>query len=245
MILALLISGVAAFVTFAISPGVKIFNSISVYGEYKPSGEFVTSGHLLRGNEYFNPHSISNIFIKKTNDLKFTFKYEYFTFFEVDAGLSYFKADNLPYYMNSVLSGRFDVGLASAKNYSGFIDLLFHEGPNGTFYGSAVYSDTKDLNNNYIPYSPKITVNFSYGFQFDFGMYAEPKVYINSDSFADLANTLKIDSNINLGFKLAYKFARNFLLNVELFNLMDRKNFKWYGYQQPPLDLLAGLTYKW
>lgn len=238
-------SGAKDYVAPYISAALKPSNFVSLYGEYKPSAEFVTSGYLLRGNEYFNPQAITNIFVKKTNDLKFTFKYEYYTFFEVDAGFTYFKADNLPYYMNSIQSGSFDVGQAAAENYSVFIDLLFHQGPNGTFYGSAVYSDTKDLNNKYIPYSPKLKVNISYGFQFGFGLYAEPKVYINSESFADLANTLKIDSNINLGLKLAYKFAPNFSLNAELFNLIDRKNFKWYGYQQPPLDLLAGLTYKW
>ena len=97
----------------------------------------------------------------------------------------------------------------------------------------------------WIPYIPRIKATLSYGYHFNFGFYFEPKLYYYSESYADISNLKKIDPYIDLGVKFAYKFGNNFSLNGELSNLIDKKNYKWYGYREAPLDFVAGFTYKW
>ena len=242
------------------SAALKLNDFISLYGEYNPTAEFLSAGELLEANKYFSliqyynspraspfqpPLYFSNSFVKKTSAFNAVLKFQYFKYYEIDAGIKYFNADNLSFFVSSAQSGMFDVNFTGAKNYSMFVNLLFHQGPFGVFYGTAEYNDTKDNSSNQIPYSPKFKATLSYGYNFKFGFYFEPRLYYYSESYADVSNLKKIDSYIDLGAKFAYKFGRNFSLNVELSNLVDRKNYKWYGYREAPLDLIAGFTYKW
>ena len=227
------------------SAALKLNNFISLYGEYNPSSEFFGQGDFLEQNRYFNPQIFANAFVKRTSAFNAAVKFQYFKYYEIDAGVSYFKADNLPFFVSSAQPGMFDVNFTSAKNYSMFVNLLFHQGPHGVFYGTAKYNDTKDNSLNQIPYTPKFKATLSYGYNFKFGFYFEPRLYYYSDSYADVNNLKKIDAYIDLGAKFAYKFGKNFSLNVELSNLIDRKNYKWYGYREAPLDLVAGFTYEW
>ncbi|HKI77899.1 MAG TPA: hypothetical protein VKA26_05110 [Ignavibacteriaceae bacterium] len=238
-------SGSSNYLSPYASAALKINDFISLYGELDPHAEFVGSGLLLSQNMYFNTQNFANTFVKKTSDLDVSIKYEYFKYFEIDVGAKYFRATNLPYFVNSAQPGRFDVNFSSAKSYGGYINFLFHPGPAGMFYASIDYNDTKDLNGNYIPYNPKLIGSAHYSYNFGSKLYAEPKIFFSSQSYADLNNTIKVDSFINLGIKFLYKFVPNFSLSVELSNLLDRKNYKWMGYKESPLDFFAGFTYKW
>jgi outer membrane receptor protein involved in Fe transport len=151
----------------------------------------------------------------------------------------------MPYFVNSIISGQFDVNFSPARTYNFYTNILFHLGPGGEFYGSAEYNDVKNLNGNVIPYQPKIKASVSYGYNFDFGLYAEPKIYFNSESYADAINSVKTNPFVNLAIKFGYKFVPNFSINAEISNILDRKNIHWNGYREAPLDLMAGFTYKW
>ncbi len=223
----------------------KVNDFVSLYGEFNPSAEFLGQGDFLVQNMYYNPQVFPNAFIKKTSAFTGSLKFQYFKYYEIDAGIKYFKADNLPFFMNSASSGMFDVNFTGATNYSVYANFLFHNGPYGVFYATADYNDLKDNSGNTIPYSPKMKTTVAYGYNFDFGFSVQPKLDFYSQSYADLDNLIKLDPYIDLGVKIAYKFGSNFSLNVELSNLVDRKNYKWYGYREAPLDLVAGFTYKW
>lgn len=227
------------------SATLKLNDFVSLYGEYNPSAEFFGQGDFLEQNKYFNPQIFINAFVKKTSAFDAAIKFEYYKYYEIDAGIKYFKADNLPFFVNSAQSGMFDVNFTGTKNYSAFVNLLFHKGPFGVFYATAEYNDTKDNSSNQIPYNPKIKATISYGYNFSFGFYFEPKLYYFSESYTDIANMKKLNSYIDLGVKFAYKFGKNFLLKAELSNLLDRENYNWFGYKEAPLDFFVGFTYKW
>ncbi|MGA7839151.1 MAG: hypothetical protein WB996_14360 [Ignavibacteriaceae bacterium] len=228
-----------------VSAGIKLNDFVSFFTEYRPGGKFYGLGGFLEENRYFNPQNLICAFVKNTVDLNAVLKYQYFTYFEIDAGIKYVKSDNMPYFVNSITSGQFDVNFSPAREYNFYTNILFHLGPGGEFYGSAEYNDVKNLNGNVIPYQPKIKASISYGYNFDFGLYTEPKIYFNSETYADADNSVKIDRFINLAIKFGYKFVPNFSLNAEISNILDRKNVQWNGYREAPLDLMAGFTYKW
>ena len=223
----------------------KLNNFISLYGEYNPSAEFLGQGDFLEQNKYYNPQIFPNAFVKKTSAFKAAIKYQYYKYYEIDAGIKYFNADNLPFFVTSARPGLFDVNFTEAKDYSGFVNFLFHNGPYGVFYATIEYNYLRSSSGNVIPYSPKFNATMSYGYNFGFGLYFEPKLFFASESYTDINNVNKLNSYIDLGAKFAYKFGNNFSLNVELSNLADKKNYKWNGYRDAPLDLLAGFTYKW
>ena len=43
-----------------------------------------------------------------------------------------------------------------------------------------------------------------------------------SDRFTDIPNTTKLSSFFNLGFKLTYKLQETFILNIQMYNLLNR-----------------------
>lgn len=238
-------SGSLNYIAPYASAAFQLNDFVSIFGEYNPSAEFFGQGEFLTQNRYFNPHNFINAFVQKTSAFDAALKYEYYKYFEIDAGVKYFRADNLPYFVNAAQQGRFDINFTSAENYAVFVNLLFHQGPHGVFYGTAEYNDTKNFAGDVIPYSPKLKAVMSYGHNFDFGLYVEPAVNFTSEQYADINNTLKLDSYIDLSVKFVYKFVQNFSLSAQLSNLVNRKNYKWYGYKEMPLDLVAGFTYKW
>lgn len=238
-------SGSSNYLAPYASVGIKLNDFVSLFAEYKPGGEFYGLGGFLDENRYYNPHNLINAFVKNTSDLTAVLKYQYSTYFEIDAGVEYLKSENMPYFVNSLLSGQFDVNFAPATKYNFHTNLLFHLGPGGVFYGFAEYNDVKNTNGKIIPYQPKIRASMSYGYKFGFGLYTEPKIYFNSETYTDAGNNSKIDPFINLGIKFGYNFVPNFSINAELSNILDRKNMVWNGYREAPLDLMAGFTYKW
>ncbi len=243
-------SGSRNFLEPYASAAFKLNDFVSVFAEYNPSAEFFSAGEFLRQNRYFNPQNFinANAFVRKKSAFDAVLKYEYYKYFEIDAGVKYFRADDFPYFTNSLQKGRFDISLTSAKNYSAFVNLLFHQGPHGVFYGTAEYNDTKDFAGNVLPYSPKLKATMSYGYRFDFGLYVEPKMYFSSVTFSDINNTdtLKIAPYFNLGIKFTYSLIKNFSLTAELSNFKNRINyFKWFRYDQEQIDFVAGFTYKW
>ena len=235
-------SGGQSFDNIFASFGLRISKNIILLGEFSPNAEFVTSGMLLRKNDYFDPLMFDNLFYRKTNYFDVAVKYEYERYYQVDAGLRYFKSGNLPYYTGSIKSGQFDITTADAKNYNAYLNLSFHFGPYGVLYGSFDYFRVRDNNGNKIPYQPNLKGNITYGYEFKRGLLGEVLVDYYSDRFTDISNTTKLNSFFNLGFKLTYKLQETFILNLEMYNLLNRDIFYWQGYMEKPFDVLLGFN---
>jgi hypothetical protein len=222
--------------------GIRISKNIILLGEFSPNAEFVTSGLVLRKNDYFNPLTFDNLFIRKSNYIDIAVKYEYERYYQIDAGLRSFKSGNLPYFINSNKSGQFDIATADAKNYNAYLNLSFHFGPFGVLYGSFDYFRVRDNNDNRIPYQPNLKGNITYGYEFRRGLLAEVLVDYYSERYTDIPNATKLNSFFNLGFKLTYKLQESLILNLEMYNLLNRDIFLWQGYKEKPFDVLLGFN---
>ncbi len=222
--------------------GLRISKNIILLGEFSPNAEFVTSGMLLRKNDYFDPLMFDNLFYRKSNYFDVAVKYEYERYYQIDAGLRYFKSGNLPYFIDSNKSGQFDIATADAKNYNAYLNLSFHFGPYGVLYGSFDYFRVRDNNGNKIPYQPNLKGNITYGYEFIRGLLGEVLVDYYSDRFTDIPNTTKLNSFFNLGFKLTYKLQETFILKLEMDNLLNRDIFLWQGYMEKPFDVLLAFN---
>ena len=235
-------SGNMEFGNVYASFGLKLSPNLVLLGEYTPFSEFVTPGILLRNNDYFNTNGVTNLFYKKTNFIDVSVKYEYNQYYQVEAGLRYFKSANQPYFISSDISGQFDLRTADVTNYNPYVNLLFHLGPYGFFYGSVDYYHVRDNNGNEIPYQPYLKGDMTYGYKLSEKLLSEISLDFYSDRYTDTLNTEKLNAILNLSFKVSYKLNDMFLLTLELSNLLDRDIFLWEGYKEKPFDVLVGFN---
>ncbi len=223
--------------------GVELAENFILLGEYSPEAEFITAGKLMRGNYYFTQQTIQNIFLKKKNKIKAVVKYEHDKYYQIDGGIEYYKAENLPYYFNPNQSGFFEIATTSATNLNLFLNLIYHMGPYGILYSSFDYIKTENLNNKQIPYYPIFKASLSYGYDFSNVLRADASVKYLSDRYADLRNTAKLKSFFNLGFKITYVLREQFLLTLEVENILNTKRYLWQGYQEKPFDASIGFNF--
>jgi len=223
--------------------GVELGENIILLGEYSPEAEFITAGKLMRGNYYFTQQTVQNIFLKKKNKIKTLIKYEYDKYYQIDGGIEYFKAENLPYYNSPDQSGFFEVAVTSATNLDLFLNLIYHMGPYGIFYASFNYIKIEDSNGKVIPFYPNLKASLSYGYDFKNGLRADASVKYLSDRYVDLQNTGKLKSFFNLGIKLTYMLKEQFLLTLDIENILNKKMYLWQGYQEKPFDISIGFNF--
>ncbi len=236
-------SGENSFNSLFASLGFKFAEHLVLLAEYSPHSEFITAGKLLRANYYFNQQNIENIFLKRKNNLKASIKYEYGKYYQINGGIEYHKAENLPYYVNTDQSGFFEVSATNATNLNLFLDLIYHMGPYGIFYARFDYFEIEDDENRKIPYYPYLKGSLSYGYDFSNGLQADILLWYLSDRFADLDNEIELKSFFNLNFKLTYKIKEQFLIKLHLENVLNTKRFIWQGYQEKPFDVALGFSF--
>ncbi len=224
---------------------INLDQGISLYGEYSPQTEFYGGGHFLELNPYFMPQNFTNIFFEKNSAFSASIKYEYYTFVEIDGGFKYYTSDNLPYFLDTAKTGMFDLTTTSGKSFTAFVNFLFHPGPGGVFYATAEVNDTRDTSSNVVPYFPRAKVTFNYGYDFKNGLGAEANLIYFTGMYSDIQNKNSLNSYFNLGFNFNYKIKPNFFLTLKLSNLLNHDNYLWHGYKELPMDLEAGLNYRW
>jgi hypothetical protein len=232
------------FVPYA-SIGFRFSKEFTIFGEYSPGGEFLTASDFLDQNLYFNPKGNPNIYLKESHDLQGTLKYEYSRYFELNGGVRIRSYKNLPFYSEMMSDGTFLLNTTEAETYSLIMNLLFHKGPFGYFFASAEAGETKDNENNFVPYFPSLISSLTYGYDFPIGLNAETNLIYRSGSYADTANTEKLNSYINLNLNFSYNISENLKLRVAFNNLLDKRNYLWNNYRETPLDFSAGVSYKW
>lgn len=224
-------------------------DGLSLLGEFSPHGEFTSNGEFLRQNQYYNPPNSLNVFTKKTFNIKGILKYEYGDSFEIDGGITYFSASNLPYFTDAPeslagMTGKFDVLTVDADSYTWFINTLFHMGRFGMLYGSAELNSTKH-NGNFLPYYPEFKVSATYGYYFSSALNAEVNLKYYSISYEDLNNIKHLPSFVDLGFKLNYEFLKQLHFVLQLSNLTNNSDYLWRGYEGLPMNIKGGFLFRW
>ncbi len=227
------------------SVSTEIAKNLILFGEYSPIGENITAGKFLRNNFYYDQQDLKRVFLKKKNMLRATVKYEYDKYYQIDGGIEFFDADNLPFYNNPDSSGFFEVLTSDATSWDFFLNMLYHLGPYGYFYGSVNYINVQDPDSRKIPYYPGLKASLIYGYNFSQQWKGEIKLSYLSDRYADLENTdeRKLPSIFDLGLKVTYSIERNFGVFFELNNILNTKRAVWEGYQEKPIDALLGINY--
>ncbi len=238
-------AGTNNFLAPTASIAFRVNKDISFFGEYSPDVDFYGSGYFLTENRYFNTQNFKNLFFSKPTNLKITIKYEYQTFFEIDAGLQIFSSKYIPYFTSSLQSGKFDVVTTSGRSGDAFVNFLFYFGPYGSLFSTAEFYDSRDTSGNILPYYPRGRISLNYSYAFKNGLTTEVKLAYNSGSYTNISNTNKLNPFINLGLNFIYKLKHNFDLTLRFSNLLNHNNYIWMGYKEIPFNAVAGFRYHW
>lgn len=223
----------------------RINDKISAYFEYSPQAVMLSNGYFLDMNHYFSINDFINLVHEKKNMFQLAAKYEYGKFYEINAGVKYFSSDASPFFYSSPSNVRFSVGSIANKSFTGFLNLLFHLGPYGYLYSSVELNENKAENGNILPYHPALISFLTYGYKFDLDLESQITLNYFSEQHADVLNTVTIKPFIDLKLNFTYKISPVFNLTFELNNILNKDNYKWIGYKEPPLDFVAGLIFRW
>lgn len=225
--------------------GSKINDRISILAEYSPQVIVAGSGFFLDRNPYFYIHNFVNLAYEKKSSINISAKYEFDKYYEINGGIKYYSSDEAPYFASSALDGRFNIHHISAKSYSGYINLLFHLGPYGFFYGTIELSQTKTKDGLILPYHPAINSFLTYGYNFDMGLKLQLTLEYQSMKYTDIVNSNSLNPFVNLSMNLTYTISQEFNLTFDLNNMLNRKDYQWFNYQESQLDFSAGIVYRW
>jgi len=221
--------------------GLEISDNLVLLAEYSPMAEFVTAGKFLRENNYLNLENYSSYVVEKSNKTEIVFKYEYDKYFQIDIGFRYFSSKDYPYFSldtREFLNADFLLAFTDAKSYIEFVNLLFHLGPYGIFYGSLEYHQIKNSGGSFIPYHPKYKAALNYAYNFNNEFKGEATIEYLSGR---IPSSLK--PFVNASLKLEYKFQSQIMFWAQVTNLFNAKYYLWVGYQEKPLDLIFGVNF--
>lgn len=219
-------------------------NGVSLYGEYAPTTTLNTYYELSKENRFIDYTAVAPIELKKKNLINLFFKYEYERYYEINGGFEYYSTDAHPYFTDIKNTGLFNIAYQKAASSKAFVNVLFHKGPMGYFYGDASYNEVKTDDGNQVPYAPKVKMNLVYGYDLENGIETEFKLKYTDFSYSDLLNKDKINYFIDLSLKGIYNFSESFYFFGEINNLLNNKNYNWKGYQEDTFNLNLGINYK-
>lgn len=112
------------------------------------------------------------------------------------------------------------------KNYG---DLLV----NLKYLNSRLKSTTRDE-----PHSPQLRSKLSYIYQFNIPLSLRFSFLYNSVSYGDINLLMKIDSYINFELGADYQVMNWLNAGLELNNLLNKINYRWFNYNEKPFDIL-------
>lgn len=94
------------------------------------------------------------------------------------------------------------------------------------------------------PHIPAFQSKLSYGYKFNFPLYLSLSFLYNSISYGDINHKLKIDPYLNFEFLVDYQFLKFLNAGLELKNILNKKNYRWFNYNQKPNDVQLYLKAK-
>lgn len=221
----------------------KVAQKASLFAEFNPHSEYINAAEYLKENPYLDLKNFYNQYVDYNGFLKLGVKYENEKYFQINAGINYKSSGVFRYYTPSDTKGFFNVAFTDAKMFDGYMDLLYHLGPLGYFYGRLDLKAATDSADMRIPYIPLFSTKAAYGFSFKKNLDVEIGINYFSSVYTDRKNTTTIPSFTDLGVKFSYLYTPGLIFTLEFSNLFNRENYIWDGYKEMPLNVSAGIRF--
>jgi hypothetical protein len=214
--------------------------------EYKPHTEFLTARNFLTENLYSAIVATPNCFMKFNNDITASIRYEFQRLFLVNFALNYSRVDNFVYYQDFTSRGVFDIRTMNDVDiFKSKLELQYHPGILGSFYGEFIFQNVKDTDDRFIPYQPQLSSVVSYSYNFDFGLGIKLNYDFAIGIYSDRLNVDMLDDYQNISASISFEVFKGIKITGDFQNILNRSNFVWKYYQRKPFDYLVGIDYRW
>ncbi len=154
----------------------------------------------------------------------------------ISAGLRIRSTERSPVFTPDLLyyPGSFDIRYENISKISSMFEAYWYITPNDKLIGNftAVSSSLNDFTDKNVPYVPeiKLSVDFKKIWLPDFG--TNFGIDYIGERFADVQNTVKLDSYINLRVEGNYKIYDGLRLFLRFDNLLNADIYVWEGYRE-------------
>lgn len=224
----------------------KLSNRLTFVGKYHPNTEFYTYNYFIHRNKYIGVNSIENIFQENNSHTSVLFKYQYMKYYEINIGGSFANVNNLPYFDDTETAGIFLLNTTGEiEKIQAYINMLFHSGPYGFFYGEVNYNQVKFDNGTRVPYYPSFTSSLIYGFDFGETTTVKTKLDLMFENFAGVENSIELPNYLDLSIFVDYKISGNLKLTLAVENILNNENYIYNGYLEKTIDFIGGIKYRW
>jgi len=225
----------------------QVGKGLSFFAEYSPTSSMLTQQDFVKANRYYSPSATQiNIFSSTTSRYAFNFKYEYERTFEVASGFTIASVSSYPFY-NFAAAGvnNFIIDTVEAKLTTISASFRLYPGKYGFFSGEFFFQNVKDTAENSIPNISPLYASAVYG------MFISPEISLSaemmyySSPFLNFANTEKGKDYFNISLKGEMIISEKMFAQLELRNILNKKNEYWKNYQELPLTITAGIKFNW
>lgn len=225
----------------------QLSNGLSLFAEYHPTSSMLTQQDFIKANRYYSPSAAQiNIFSSTTSRYTFNVKYEYERTFEVASGFTVAAVSSYPYYnFTSAGVNNFMIDTVKAKLTTIMASFHLYPGKYGFFSGEFFFQNVKDTAENSIPNISPLHVSAVYGLFISPEISLSAEMMYYSSPFLNFANTEKGKDYFNISLKGEMLISNNMFAQLELSNILNKKNEYWKNYQELPLTVAAGIKINW
>jgi hypothetical protein len=224
----------------------ELDNNWTLVGKYTPNTEFTTYNKFIEKNKFIGINSNEYIFQKNDYNASVIIKYQYMKYYEINLGASYAKVDDLPYFDDDGTKGVFYLKkVRDIDRFQAYINLLFHSGPYGFFYGEIKYNRVQLADGKNVPYYPELSTGLIYGLEISNSLSAKTKLDIFMENYAGVENRVTLPAYIDWSMYLNYNLSGNLKLTLAVENILNNSNYIYNGYQEKTIDFIGGIQYRW
>ncbi len=235
---------------FTVSPfllgGYRINDQHLVFASFRPRRELESlSGHI-RQNLYLSAQAvIPNRDIKV--DVSIGAESEWQPWLRSKLTVQYALMENDPRYVDTSTSGvwliKYD---GRTERTIGKAELFANVTANDYFAVALLVQRVKNsTTRRTVPYVPGAEVTATYTHRFAFGVSVSPGFLMVARRWADEANTNELVSYVLINVEVEYRVLERLDVVVRGDNLANAGYETWKGYRAEPLNIHAGLRYRW
>lgn len=225
---------------------VSLNKNFAIDLNFSPYSKFITLQEFFLENKYLKFGNKDNHYEEYKGNLNISIRFNYLKLIEATLGINMMTIDNKFYFSDKLTKGYFDIlQVEKVDAFEIFSNYYFKLGDYGDIFGELVYKNYRMPNDVILPYTPSFTLITNYKYAYNKNLNFTLGVDWKHKTYKDETNAFTLPDYINLNLKCEYILYENLGIVLHFDNILNNKNYLFNDYLEKPLDIYAGINYKW
>ncbi len=225
---------------------VNLNNNIAFDVKFMPITRFYTFQDFFAENKYIKFAGKDNHYEEYKGNFSLVLRYNYLKLIEASLGINIKTVEDKYYYSDSKNKGYFELLTVNDVNeLEIFSNYYFKLGDYGDLFGELAYKNYRMPNDVVLPYTPAFSMSTNYKYLYSNEIALTLGIDWKHKTYFDDSNTSTLSDYLNLSLKGEYLLYENFGIIIQFENILNNKNYLYFNYLEKPLDIYAGINYKW